>query len=53
MIKKRRKPDFLLVLAVIVALGVVITMKAQPVMSKQTQSASINATPVMMQSALK
>lgn len=30
MIRKRRKPDFLLVLVVVVGLGVIISMKLQP-----------------------
>lgn len=53
MIKKRRKPDFMFVLAVIVALGVIITMKAQAGSGHPTQSASIDAKPVTMQSIQK
>lgn len=53
MIKKRRKPDFIFVLAVIVGLGVILTMKAQAGAGQQTQHASVSAKPVMVQSALK
>ena len=55
MIKKRRKPDFMFVLAVIVGLGVIITMKAQTGAGQQTQSASVSAKPatIQIQAALK
>lgn len=40
MIRKRKKPDFLFVLAVIVGLGVIISMKAQPGVSTSTTTVS-------------
>lgn len=53
MIRKRRRPDFLFVLAVIVGLGVILTMKVQAGAGQNAQTLSVSAKPVLVQSALK
>lgn len=51
--KKKRKPDFLFVLAIIVGIGVIITMRTQPGADAQLAQGAASSNIAVAQTVLK
>ena len=50
---KKRKPDFLFVLAIIVGIGVIVTMRAQAGLYPHVTKAEASSSVAVVQTALK